>query len=240
MYYDQQEYDIRFEWGPTGLAELLPASDVVIIVDVLSFSTCVEVAVDRGAIIYPFRWNDARATTFALEIDAALAKGIDDGKGYALSPSSLLATPAGTRLVLPSPNGSTLSLQTGQVATLAGCLRNAQAIARAAQEMGPRVSVIAAGERWRHDGTLRPAIEDLIGAGAILAGIKGKRSPEAEVAEMAFQGSRGKLREIITACSSGKELLGRGRVQDVAIAAELNVSKSVPILVGGAYRLWEK
>ena len=42
MFYDQAEFDIRCEWGIEGLEKLAIISDVVIIVDVLSFSTCVD------------------------------------------------------------------------------------------------------------------------------------------------------------------------------------------------------
>ena len=48
MFYDQSEFDIRQEWGLRGVEVLAPISDVVIVVDVLSFSTCVDVAVGRG------------------------------------------------------------------------------------------------------------------------------------------------------------------------------------------------
>jgi 2-phosphosulfolactate phosphatase len=53
MYFDQQEYDIRFEWGLAGVKALAQVSDVVIIVDVLSFSTGVDVVVGRGARSFP-------------------------------------------------------------------------------------------------------------------------------------------------------------------------------------------
>ena len=64
-YYDQSEYRIRFDWGEKGVAELAPISDIVIIVDVLSFSTCVDVAVARNATVLPFGWKDARARDYA-------------------------------------------------------------------------------------------------------------------------------------------------------------------------------
>ena len=37
MTFDQQEFDIRCEWGEQGVAHLAPISDVCIIVDILSF-----------------------------------------------------------------------------------------------------------------------------------------------------------------------------------------------------------
>ena len=39
MILDQHDFDIRFEWGPHGVAQLAPNSDAVVIVDVPTFST---------------------------------------------------------------------------------------------------------------------------------------------------------------------------------------------------------
>jgi len=47
----------RCEWGLAGLAALAPA-DVTIVVDVLSFTTCVDVATARGGAILPYSWSD--------------------------------------------------------------------------------------------------------------------------------------------------------------------------------------
>ena len=186
MRFDQTGFDIRCEWGAAGVAELADTSDAMIIVDVLSFSTCVTIAIERGTIIFPYRWRDGSASEYARGLGALVASSRREaGDGYSLSPASLMRIAAGTRLVLPSPNGATLSLAVGRAPTLAGCLRNAAAVARAAQQIGPRISVIPAGERWA-DGSLRPAIEDLIGAGAIVHRLTGARSPEAAIAEQAF------------------------------------------------------
>src|SRR6478672_8884201 len=112
-YYEQSEYDIRCEWGVPGIGHLGPNCDVVVVVDVLSFSTCVDVAVGRGAIVYPYRWNDGSAGEFAEQVGAIVAQSRRSSTGYSLSPTSLMRIPRGTKLVLPSPNGSTLTLAAG-------------------------------------------------------------------------------------------------------------------------------
>ena len=39
---------LRLEWGPTGAAAVGPGCGVAVVVDVLSFTTTVTVAADRG------------------------------------------------------------------------------------------------------------------------------------------------------------------------------------------------
>jgi 2-phosphosulfolactate phosphatase len=168
MFFDQCEFDIRCEWGSAGVRQFVGNSDAIIIVDVLSFSTCVAIAVGHGAVVYPYEWKDASAAAYANSLGAVLASPHRQNlTGYSLSPTSLLNIPVGTRLVLPSPNGAALSLATEYVPTFAGCLRNAQAVAHVVQRIGARISLVPAGERWA-DGSLRPAFEDLIGAEALI------------------------------------------------------------------------
>jgi 2-phosphosulfolactate phosphatase len=235
MFFDQQEFDLRCEWGEHGVAVLAPISDVVIVVDVLSFSTSVEIAVGRGGMVYPYRWRDERALEFAASIGAELAAPRRTAGKLSLSPESMTQVEPGTRIVLPSPNGATLSLRAGQTPVLAGCLRNAQAIARAAKRYGSRIAVIPAGERWRDNQGLRPCFEDLVGAGAIVRHLAGSRSPEAMSAVTAFEGARARLEEFLQQCSSGKELIERGFGADVHLAAQLDVSDVVPVLRDNAF-----
>lgn len=233
MYFSQAEFDIRLEWGEQGVNVLAPISDVIIIVDVLSFSTSVEIAVSRGAIVYPYRKGFEEAREFANSIGGELAEKKREAK-YSLSPLSMLGITEGIKLVMPSPNGSRLSLSTDETLTIAGCLRNARAVAKAAKKYGKKIAILPAGERWP-DRTLRPSFEDLIGAGAIVSYLDGKHSPEADAAKSAFESAEPNLEKLLLQCSSGKELIERGYKQDVILAAELNVSDCVPTLENGAY-----
>src|SRR5208283_3811293 len=107
---------------------LAPVADAVIVVDVLVFSTAVDIAVARGASVLPYRWRDSSAEAFAQSKGALLASPRSAG-GYSLSPPSLRSIPAGAGLVLPSPNGSTLCTMAGAVTTFTACLRNCRAVA---------------------------------------------------------------------------------------------------------------
>ena len=227
------------EWGLAGVEALRDRVAVFVIVDVLSFSTAVDVAVSKGAAVYPFAHGDEDGARAAADrVGAVLARPRrTPGEGFSLSPVSLMAVSAGTKLMLPSPNGSRLSLAGGGTPIMAGCLRNAAAVARAAREMAGNgtVGVVPAGERWP-DGSLRPAIEDLLGAGAIIHHLGLPCSPEAQVARDAFRSAGPDLPRLIQASISGCELVERGFHRDVEIAVETEVSVCVPLLIGDAYR----
>jgi len=261
MTHSRALFDLQFEWGPNGLEQLGPGAAAIVIVDVLRFTTAVSVAIGRGATVLPYRWADDGAETYAAQHNAFLAAaGPEDPEGarWSLSPTDLAQLQPGTRLVLPSPNGSALAYGAREharhVPVLAGCLRNASAVAREAAESlrsGP-VAVIAAGEHWRGSTrtsgerreafALRPAVEDLLGAGAILRALRvltgvapGRVSPEARAAMGAFDEARDELREWLLASGSGRELVARGRRDDVMAAAALDVEAVAPVLVRGAF-----
>ena len=157
-----------------------------------------------------------------------------------LSPAAMAQVTGVERIVLPSPNGSTICFALAETGArvLAASLRNASAVAAtgaAGAATGASLAVIAAGERWPDD-TLRPAIEDLWGAGAVIAalvdlGVAGL-SPEARVAEQAFRAVRPDLAAELAACAGGVELAAAGFGDDVEVAARLDVSRVVPVLRG--------
>jgi 2-phosphosulfolactate phosphatase len=234
MWFDQSDYNIRCEWGEEGVKVLAPISDAIIIVDVMSFSTCVTTAAAHGGTVYPHRSRDNTAQARAQELGAELAKGRGGGL-YSLSPETMLKVVPGMRLVLPSLNGATLSLTTGSTATFAGCLRNAEAVARAVGTYGRNIAVIPAGERWERGESLRPALEDLIGAGAIISHLPGRRSPEADIAVAVFESVKPHLIETLRMCCSGRQLSAANFDKDIDFIAALNVENVAPKLMDGYY-----
>jgi 2-phosphosulfolactate phosphatase len=101
--------------------------------------------------------------------------------------------------------------------------------------LGSTFAVVPAGETWS-TGELRPCLEDLIGAGAVIANLPGTRSPEAELATACFEHFRAAaLINALRQSSSGKELMERGFGCDVDLAAEFDVSANVPRLVGRGF-----
>ena len=241
--YAQDGFRIRFDWGPVGAEAIGPGAAIVAVVDVLSFTTALTVAIDQGTEVFPYRWRDHTAVAYAQRHDAVLAlsrsQATEPGQ-VSLSPATIRRSGGIARLVLPSPNGSTISqnLAAAGSRVIGVSLRNADAAAdwtkgqlRDAPETV--VAVIAAGERWT-DGSLRPAVEDLWGAGAFLAGLAdrgiGPLSPEAEAATAVYRQIADRLPELLADCASGRELVGYGYPEDVAIAGEVNASRSVPLL----------
>lgn len=236
-----------------------------VVVDVLSFTTCVSVAADRGITVHPYHWQDESAASFAAEHGAVLARPRQAGNGgrrgdvaggvgagITLSPKSIREAQGVDAVVLPSPNGSSISalLSEAGATVVAGSLRNGSAVGAwlAGQLADSAVVVLVpAGERWP-DGSLRPAAEDLWGAGAVASALMRATtggpasgieplllSPEADLARAAYEAARERITDLLGRCSSGRELAQRGWADDVAIAGEIDASSSVPVLRGGVF-----
>ena len=232
----QAEHRVRFEWGPMGLRTLAPTVDVVIVVDVLSFTTCVDVALGRGAEVFPYKWHDGSEAAFAESIDAVVAGPRGGPQQYSLSPASLETISAGTRLVLPSPNGSALlagAADAGATTVVAACLRNGAAVGAWFADRDVSVAVIAGGERWKGaTGPMRVAVEDLWGAGSVLSLFEpDDLSPEARVAASAWRAVESSIVDELQASTSGRELIRADHPADVLLAGAAHVSELVPALV---------
>ncbi|GAA2932779.1 hypothetical protein GCM10010458_14880 [Microbacterium luteolum] len=215
--FDQSTYQVRFDWGTAGLARLAPA-DIVVVVDVLRFSSTVTDAIAAGS-----------------EIDLADA-------------------------VEWSTNGAAVATAAGIEATvLVGGIRNASAVARAVQTVQERrqartsVAVIAAGE-WDEAGRPRFAVEDHLGAGAIIAALTDlgidHTAPDAAVAAEGFRALRRALRHLLSASGSARELevgvpstarmAASGVVPTTpADAAVLDAVDAVPVLREGRFTRFE-
>jgi 2-phosphosulfolactate phosphatase len=262
-WHSQDRHVVRLDWGPTaaeGLTTYAVAAGspvCAVVVDVLSFTTCVSVAVDGGTTVHPYPWKDDSAEAFAAARGATLAvprSRSRHGGGVSLSPSSIRAAGPLRDLVLPSPNGSTIAarLAGAGAQVVAASLRNRAAVAAwlvdwlgltVGAGAPPAVVVVPAGERWP-DGSLRPAVEDLWGAGSVVAALAARLehragplllSPEAEAAGTAWLAVEDRVGEALAGCASGRELVEQGWPDDVAVAAELDSSAAVPVLREGAF-----
>jgi len=82
---------------------------------------------------------------------------------------------------------------------------------------------------------VRPALEDMIGAGALVQAIRQadparSESPEAAACAAVFASVAARLHATLADCVSGRQLHGLGLAADISWAAELDASGSVPIL----------
>ncbi|PKI90797.1 phosphosulfolactate phosphohydrolase [Actinomycetales bacterium SN12] len=218
--FDQSSYQVRLEWGTQGLARLAPA-DIVIVIDVLRFSSTLADAVAAGqriALSDAIRWSTNGASVVA----AASASDASDA---------------------------------GASTVLIGGIRNAAATARAVMAVQERqgtrasVSIIAAGE-LAATGELRFAVEDQLGAGAIISALCDlgidHSSPEAAAAAEAYRALRPGLRHMLVGSGSGRELVGgvasTARMEAAGVrpattaeAAELDAVDAAVVLSDGVF-----
>lgn len=237
-YLDQAPYLVRFDWGAEGALRAAARGDVLVVIDVLCFSTTVVTAVAQGAVIYPHAHGEDAAALGALlgaEVAVSLEEVPKRGR-FSLSPESFLGVEPGTRVVLDSANGAVcVRASEKSLAILVGALVNASAAARAAERLAEQhqaaITVIACGERWPGSGGLRVAVEDALGAGAVLTALSGEASPEAAVCANAYRASINTLPALLWDCASARELRTRGFPKDVEHAMRLDAYDYVPALL---------
>jgi 2-phosphosulfolactate phosphatase len=234
--YGQSPFDCRLQWGPEGVKRAAAAGHIVIIVDTLVFSTSMATILARGSVVRPVgSVAEAHAVAHRTGAIELLGRGSPTPEGWSHSPVSLTTVPAGRRMVYFSANGSLCCAAAAAApAVLVGALINATAVATVAQalqvQLGRPITVVGCGERWIEEGTLRPALEDELGAGAILAAISGTKSAEASAAETLYRALGDRVPEMVWDSASGRELRARGFDGDVVHGGSIDLYAVVPVL----------
>jgi 2-phosphosulfolactate phosphatase len=205
--HDQHRYQVRLDWGIDGLVRLA-SSDVVVVVDVLRYSTTV---------------TDALASTTRVALDG-------DAHGVSINGAALAEAAARTEAVVMLGclrNASALAVAVMAEQTARGA-RTSVAVVAAGELVS---SSPGAALRFSVEDQLGAgAVVAALGALGI-----DHTSPEAAAAGEAFSGLRGALRHLLAASGSGQELIERGLRDQVLAAAELDAASVVPVLRGGGF-----
>ncbi|MEZ5214334.1 MAG: 2-phosphosulfolactate phosphatase [Microbacterium sp.] len=207
--FDQSRYQVRFEWAVDGLARLAD-SEVVVVVDVLRFSSTVVARLDAGETV---------------PLDAAAHAVSLNGAAVAHAAAALDHAPL---VVL----GSLRNAAAVAAAALAEQHRRGARTSIAVIAAGELVSGA--------DGApLRVAVEDLLGAGAVIDALstlgvdhttRECGGPPASLPRPPRRRPPSAHRERI-----GQQLIERGLRDEVLAASEVDASASVPALRSGVF-----
>ncbi|WP_162795709.1 2-phosphosulfolactate phosphatase [Nonomuraea lactucae] len=235
--------DVHVEWGVTGAALAAARGDAIVVVDVLSFSTTLAIAVARGftclvysgAEIAEMGGPEAAARRLAAR-PLSKQRRVPPGE-LSLSPGSLLRADPDQRVLFTSLNGASVAAASASApALLVSGLRNAAASARTARALltsgaARRITVVACGEQWNsvEPGVsgLRPAVEDWQGAGLLC-----RRLGEAGLslsAEAALAAGAWESPDALLDCVSARELVAAGFAEDVELGMKVDVSDVVAV-----------
>ena len=204
---------VLLAWGDAGARKLATVSDVVVLVDVLRFTTAVTLACARGCTV------EASA----------------DSSGELLCPARIDELPSAQHVVIGSVNGSAIAstLRDVHVPVIAASLLNANAVAEYVRDFAV-VALVPCGEmnaeRWR-----RAALEDALGAGAVASYLPHTGNPAVDAVRGAFRNETD-LRHTLLHTLSGRELVERGHSDDVERAAAVDSVPVVPVLTHGVFR----
>ena len=212
---------VKIDWGIEGLKYALRDNDIVIIVDVMRFSSAAVTAAAEGFTIYPVPNND-KGRELAEGIGAELAGKAPEAR-FSLSPLSYIENRqhSNKKVVLASPNGATCAAQIKEYDTgYIGCFLNAEAVARRAER-----EASASGRDF--------APEDYLGAGAIISFMSLPKSTDAVLCESAFNAVRDNLRGLLLESYSGRWLLQNDAQKDLEHLLRINYYDIVPEINNG-------
>ncbi|HUC89010.1 MAG TPA: 2-phosphosulfolactate phosphatase [Candidatus Paceibacterota bacterium] len=156
--FNQEPFECKLDWGLNGIKEAVKRKDIIIIVDILSFSTTVTTAIHYGSEIFPFSKTEIEdIDSYAKEINAEVVLGRSEAKLYnkqSLSSLSFNKSCNGKKFLLPSRNGSTYSkIAENNDFVFIGSIINARPVAQIVNRIRKfnkiPVTIISCGERWR-------------------------------------------------------------------------------------------
>jgi 2-phosphosulfolactate phosphatase len=245
---------IQLDWELEGLKFALRNNDIVVIVDVLRFSSAVVTAIANGFTIYPVSDRNS-GHELAASLNAEMSGKSGEAR-FSLSPLSYLEPSDQKQVVLYSPNGAACcELVKEYDHAYIGCLLNAEAVAshitKVAKDTGRDVTLIAAGEQraiesgerivYIKDVSRRVfAVEDYLGCGAIISSTSFSKTADARVCELAFKASQNKIENLLLESFSGKYLIQRDMAKGVEHVSRLNRYDTIPVIYDGKIKAYQK
>ena len=209
--FDQSRYQLRFDWGQEGLRRLAPA-DVVVVVDVLRFSSTVSARIVGGETVP----HDDAAHAVSRNGAAVASAAADAGAVVFLGCLRNATAVAHAVLAEQNRRAARTSINVIAAGELSG--QGDAAVLRFSVE-----DQLGAGAVF----------------GALEALGLDHSSPEAAAASESFRGLRSAVRHLLTASGSGQELLEADRRAEVLAAAAHDADDAVPVLRGGVWRAYE-
>jgi 2-phosphosulfolactate phosphatase len=222
------------DFGPEGANSAAQKGNIVVIVDVLRFSTTVSTAIANGFTIVPC----------ATRAEAEEMSGKTGVTRYSLSPLDYMNPKNPEEVILVSPNGAACAKALWKdTLGFIGCFLNAGSLARVlndiASTLAKDVALIAAGEvREDQENDLRTrrfSIEDFLGCGFILSVLKMRLTAEADLCMRAFDASRRDYTALIRNSLSGQYLINRRYGDDITHAVQRNIYGIVPVVERGRF-----
>lgn len=224
----------------------------VVVVDTLRATSTIVTALMAGAreVVVAATIEEAVAIAHRLGTERTLLAGERGGmriSGFTLGNSPAEYTPEvvhGKTIVLTTSNGSATLLKARYAArTYCGALLNAEAVARRIAEDAPKdLLLLCAGSNGDF------ALEDVLGAGAILNALDTLAvttalvpSDAARVAHGLFRELSGSLHSALASCDHGRALSGLGFADDIGYCARLNIDGApVPTFVGSSIKVYQE
>ncbi|BDR91052.1 hypothetical protein Vsou_01450 [Vulcanisaeta souniana JCM 11219] len=222
-----------------------PNADAYVVVDVLRFSTTVITALGIGfkrvyatpSLDKALALSRARDIPLAAEVEGIKPPmaNLDNSPFEILSIGGTYVGSGRKELVIRSTAGAllTITLAKINVNTYIGSTINASALARKLMEKGyGTINIACAGYKAKEF-----AIEDLIGAGAIIHEIMKlcndiTLNEEGLAAYYLYKSVSNSLKEVFSQSKSGKIVLSTGHDHDIEIASDVNSSITVPKVTG--------